>query len=535
MNPIQTFAASLQGKTANPLAPGASSASGSPYSSFANASVFNKPAATPSSPSAVNPAASRSSPAPSSTPASGARSAYTASLAPSNTGLTSADVMANIAKYNAANPASAVTTPSTPASGTSNGTPAGTTGADSSTDSSVPSYVAAYQKALAAYTASLAPSTATTTAATTLAGAQNSVDAATLASNQQYQTDLDTPGMLKAGAQAAATQDQRRNNANIANLSVTEGADARTLSALQGTDTAAQTAASNALSASKPLQIGDSYYDTTTGQLIPNTSAAANTGYTLSPGDSRYDANGNLIATAPTTSSMAGTIPVTDTNGNTTNVPLSVAPYYNTTDSGVSYMDASDIQGTAADKAQAIQDAQNAGITVVTNKNEVADLTNIDDADSNLDTISSIMAGIDQPDALSRDLYGIGLTKLASAAQSNPQQAAAGALQSVGLDILKAVSGIQGFRGNASVIQQVTDHLPTIYDTQATINSKIAFIKDLITNRQNAILGIKAPAATNTGQPVSVTAPDGSVHSFPDQASADAFSKAAGIVPAANS
>lgn len=511
---FQNFVGSLAGKpavspTLQPTTFGAPTAPATPLG------------ATPASPSAT---AAPSAPAQSTV--APARSAYTASLSQPQ-GLTAAQVTSNLNAYNSANPSSP-TAPSTPGSAAT--TPvagASTSGTTSSTDpSTTPGYVAAYQKALAAYTASLAPSSDTTAAATTLADVQGQIDAATNAENQSVQTTLDTPGMLKAGAQDAATQLQRRDNANIANLSVTEGADARTLTALQGRDSAAQTAAGAALTAAKPLQVGDTYIDTTTGQVIPNTAAADTAGFTLSAGQTRYDAAGNPIATAA--SDTSGTVPVTDTNGTTTNVPLSVAPYYNTTDSGVSYMDASDIQGTAADKAQAIADAQKAGITVVTNKNEAADLTNITDANSNLDTVDTIMAGIDQPDALSRALYGLGLTSLASVAQTNPQQAAAGALQSMGLDVLKAISGIQGFRGNASVIQQVTDHLPSIYDTQATIDSKIAFIKDLISNRENAILGIKAPAAANTGQTVTVAAPDGTQYQFSSQKAADAFQTAIG-------
>ena len=84
-------------------------------------------------------------------------------------------------------------------------------------------------------------------------------------------------------------------------------------------------------------------------------------------------------------------------------------------------------------------------------------------------------------------------------AQTNTQQAAAGALQSVGLDILKAISGVQGFRGNQSAIQQITDHLPTIYDTKDVVAQKIDYINQLISDRENAALG------TSTNQPQSST------------------------------
>ncbi len=189
------------------------------------------------------------------------------------------------------------------------------------------------------------------------------------------------------------------------------------------------------------------------------------------------------------TGGAGGMVPVSGNNGTSVNVPLSVAPYYNTSNSGIGYMDASSIQGTATEKAQAIKDAQLAGIKVITNKNTAADLTNITDANAKLDTIGSIMAGIGQPNALSRSLYGIGFTKFAELTQSNPQQAAAGALQAVGLDILKAMSGVQGFRGNSTVVQQINEHMPTIYDTVDTANQKIDYIRQLISDREDGILG----------------------------------------------
>lgn len=203
------------------------------------------------------------------------------------------------------------------------------------------------------------------------------------------------------------------------------------------------------------------------------------------------------------------TVPITDINGNTANIPTDVAPYYNVSNSGVPYVDASALVGTAAEKTKIIQDATNSGYKVITNKNEAADLTNITDANGKLDSISTIMAGIDQPDVLSRTLNGIGLTYLATKTQSNPQQTAAGALQSVGLDILKAVSGIQGFRGNSTVISQITAHLPSIYDTAAVANQKVEYIRALINDRENALLGSRGSNSTGTNSTTPSTTKSG--------------------------
>ncbi len=214
----------------------------------------------------------------------------------------------------------------------------------------------------------------------------------------------------------------------------------------------------------------------------------------------QYDAQ---ISKNNANASSGNTI-VQDSKGNNISVPVSVAPYVNTSNSGVSYADLSAIQGTAAEKKQIVDQAQASGLKVILNKNTSADLVNIGDANAKLDSISTIMAGIDQPDALSRDLYGLGLSKLAVMAQTDPQKAAAGSLQSVGLDILKAISGIQGFRGNSSVVQQVTEHLPSIYDTNAVAQQKITYIRALISDRENSILGTSGTNASSQGQTVKV-------------------------------
>jgi hypothetical protein len=213
------------------------------------------------------------------------------------------------------------------------------------------------------------------------------------------------------------------------------------------------------------------------------------------------------------------TINLTKDDGSSISVPVDVAPYFNTASNGVDYIDASSIQGTAAEKKAVIDEAQKSGFKIITNKNTAADLVNIKDANAKLDTVSTIMAGIAQPGWLSRTLYGLGMTKLATTTQSDPQKAAAGALESVGLDVLKAISGVQGFRGNSSVVQQITDHLPKVTDTVDTVNQKVSYIKQLISDREDAAVGKAQTVDTNHpdqtvgGVTYSYSASDGLYHS----------------------
>lgn len=178
-----------------------------------------------------------------------------------------------------------------------------------------------------------------------------------------------------------------------------------------------------------------------------------------------------------------------NSQGQSVTIPDLVAPYYNVSHSGVGYVDATTLQGTAAEKSNIVNLAQKAGFKVITNKNTAADLVNIADANSKLDTIGGIMATLTPVSATARDLGGLLGNKVASALQTNAQKAAVGTLQSVGLDMLKALSGIQGFRGNASVVQQINDHLPTIYDTKDVAQQKIDYMRQLISDREDAIVG----------------------------------------------
>lgn len=207
----------------------------------------------------------------------------------------------------------------------------------------------------------------------------------------------------------------------------------------------------------------------------------------------------NLVKPSTSTATDDSSVTVTDVNGQPITVPSIVSPYYNVSHSGVGYIDASTLQGTAKDKTAIVRAATQAGLKVITNKNQAADLSNINDAYNKLDTIQNTIGNLAQPNALSRTLYGAGLTKLATLTQSDPQKAAAGALQSIGLDVLKAISGVQGFRGNQIAIQQVTDHLPSIYDTKDVVAQKLDYIRQLVGDREDGLLGVKSsPSSTNT-------------------------------------
>lgn len=205
-----------------------------------------------------------------------------------------------------------------------------------------------------------------------------------------------------------------------------------------------------------------------------------------------------LISEAQATGSSSVSIP-NEVTGKVQNVPTDVAPYVGTSANGVMYADLSAIQGTAKEKKDIVNAAQASGLKVIINKNTALDITNIKDANDKLDTIKNTFDNIGQPDWLERDLGGLGLTKLAILAQSDPRKAAAGAMESVGLDILKALSGVQGFRGNQTTINKITEHLPKITDTKDVVNTKINYVRELISDREDALVGKNKTGTSHNG------------------------------------
>lgn len=446
---------------------------------------------TPSSPSAVTP--TKQAPVastPVASPTADARSAYTASLATPSSPIAPQGSAPSVAPTPVS---SAPQAPATPATGSPDTTP---------------SYVQSYQDALAKYTKSLIPSEKVTAAATSLADIQNEIDKASLEARTQYQNTLDTPGMLKAGAQSAATQLDRRNTANLANLAVREGGAARTLMALQGADTSGQTAAKNLLEASKPLQVGGSYYDIKTGKLIPDSSG----GYTLSAGQSRYDASGKLIAGPGTTGSsviggeyVAGVNPTVDAwanriqNGSAkiTDIPASQASLRNQVTQALDAMgNSADGKPTTTELGkQALQTAQSLLEKFKEGKGTSA---------------------VGKSGALNSFGYGLipGTERANFVTDFNS------------LKSQLSLEGVKYLKGQGQVSDAERALLSAAVTKLNLTQSEDEFKKTLqgIVDR----LSGNAPKSSE-GQGVAVTAPDGSVHTFPDKKSADAFKKAANI------
>lgn len=185
----------------------------------------------------------------------------------------------------------------------------------------------------------------------------------------------------------------------------------------------------------------------------------------------------------------APTSPVTSPLGIEYSAPASVAPYVQFADNGVKYVDLSAFKGTPTEANVAVQDAQKAGYKVITNKNSALDVQNITDAMAKLRDMKDAFSQANAGNATQRDLFMAGVNSLENALQSNTQLAGVSVYQDIALDVLKAMSGTQGFRGGTSMVSSVQSTFPKITDTADVANAKIDNIMKLIDDRQTSLIG----------------------------------------------
>jgi hypothetical protein len=153
-----------------------------------------------------------------------------------------------------------------------------------------PDPFSAYRKYLSEYQSSLQEPEDLTGARTSLAKISGQIDERDLAARREYEKTLDTPGMLKAGAEQSAALSRRRSNSELADLAVRQSGAARNLEALSAGQTAKQAFYKTQAELAKPFEVAGQYYDPVTGQRIenPKDDPAA---FSLSPGQSRYAYN----------------------------------------------------------------------------------------------------------------------------------------------------------------------------------------------------------------------------------------------------
>src|SRR5262249_17342039 len=105
----------------------------------------------------------------------------------------------------------------------------------------------------------------------------------------------------------------------------------------------------NAAASTRVSQNLSSYVKGKTAAEKPQTLTVPNsdTAYQWNPTTRSWQ---RIAGTGGGGSGSGGTVNVTDNSGRPINIPASVAPYYNTSSSGVGYADLSNVQGTAKEK-----------------------------------------------------------------------------------------------------------------------------------------------------------------------------------------
>lgn len=310
-----------------------------------------------------------------------------------------------------------------------------------------------------------------------IGSAKTVTDALTAAGNSLSMTDIN--GVLKTAASNNAPQsilDAIKNSANLSDAIAAAGKYVSTLTGdmgqyLQYTQ-----------DATKAGQVPESY---TTWENAQEYNKAYSTAAGTAAGKNAGTPSGFSGATSPVTSPL----------GLVYNPPASIAPYVAFASNGVKYVDMSAFKGTPTEANAAVADAQAAGYKVITNKNIALDIQNIADATAKLQTIKTAFDGITTDSVSARDSYYSAAITMAKELQTNPDAAASGVFQDAALDVLKAISGTQGFRGGASMVQAVQSTFPSNTDTQQVADQKIANIQKLMTDRETALVGV--PSATD--------------------------------------
>ncbi len=234
--------------------------------------------------------------------------------------------------------------------------------------------------------------------------------------------------------------------------------------------------------------------------------------YTLNTGDIRYGADGKPIA--------YGASPAAAGAGS------DLQYYIKTTANGNKYVDLSTV--TDAKQKAALQNAaQVAGIPPLTDQN-AAKINAIDDTRSNLDQIKNQFAKVGYQNGATKLLGGGGLSNTIEGFFGNTDIGSFNAWRTAAINSIQALAGGQGsgLRINQAEINSAMENdIPHQSDTVAVGNAKLEVLRHQLNNWENQLLGTSG-GSTSGG--VTVDA-GGTSYTFPDQASADAFKKEAGL------
>lgn len=202
--------------------------------------------------------------------------------------------------------------------------------------------------------------------------------------------------------------------------------------------------------------------------------------------------------------------------------PLDITPDISTTRSGAKYIDLSLYSAGERDRAR--EAASKAGATPIS-KEQANALQEIDNARANQQSIQNQIADILPKGPGGRVVASVAVP-LSKLFQTDDQIAAYNSWRTAAIQTLRATAGSKGLRINqAEIAQAIENDIPKLTDTVGVAQQKLKNINTLLDNAEGSVV------VRNRAQPsgITVTDPNGGVHTFTSQADADKFKAAAGI------
>lgn len=356
-----------------------------------------------------------------------------------------------------------------------------------------------------------------------------SSSAYTTASTQAHQNTeniLNTSGGLLGGAQQAAQMQARHDNANLANLADIKNADANVLSAQTGNYATQQ-----------PLQIGNTYIDPKTGQILSNKPEEITPGSGLyNTATGQYTPGTGASPTAITSyaqtlkqnDQMTGNLHLTpqgtvddnyyyqqasaayggqggssapsnaaNSGGSQGGLPQNLQPYVTQSSTGQNYINEDKVP--AAQKDFTLQQAALNGVPVL-NAGEVDSVRNVDYVKQNLQGLQGVVSKILKPGLLGR-IQDASLNPIKSLLQSDTDISTFNGYRDTAIKIIQSLAGGagSGLRLTGGEIATATGNIPTITDNLETAQNKINLLNTFLDTKMSTLFGKSQSSSGGSG------------------------------------
>lgn len=224
-------------------------------------------------------------------------------------------------------------------------------------------------------------------------------------------------------------------------------------------------------------QVDTSYYYQRASQILSAGQAGTGTGAIASP----VSSNGGINPS---------------TGGGTFGLPPSVQPYVIQGADGAQYINEDKVPTAQRDFVK--QQAAMNGVPYLTGE-DISKFRNIEVTSSNLDSLQSVVQKVNSPGLAGRT-FGAGLNTLESIFQTNQDISSFGLWRDTAINTIQALAGGSGsgFRLNQAEIDTATSNLPTIRDNLETANNKINLLRGFLGKWKSELLQGKPGTGVGT-------------------------------------